>query len=234
MEKRTKTDFIIVHHSATDRDTTAFESIKKYHMEHNGWDNIGYHRVIEGDGRVSSGMPINMVGYHCLYGGFNYKSVAVCLTGNFQNEHPSEAQLESLEKILDEWKTKYGISNTNILGHRETGAATSCPGDNLVSWLEKYRVGETVGECLSLDEDVSTEIEDKYNLKNLSWYSKYWTGHEFIQGTLEYIKKVVSERKELKKELSGLAESGEEYESRIRGLLKEEKVTELKLVGLVN
>ena len=231
MEKRTKTDFVIVHHSATDRDTTTFESIKRWHMEHNGWDNIGYHRVIEGDGSVHSGMPINMVGYHCLYDEFNYKSVAVCLTGNFQDEYPSEAQLESLEEILAEWETKYGISKEGILGHRETGAATSCPGNNLVSWLENYRGEKTYME---LDSDVSTEIEDKYGLKNLSWYSKYWTGHEFIQGALEYIEKLSGERKSLKKELSKCLESGVEYEKRIKALLEDKEPLEANLGACVD
>ena len=141
MQRRRKTEYIIVHHSATPRDKTTFEAIKKWHTVHNGWDSVGYHRVIEGDGSVHKGMPENMVGYHCRHGGFNFKSVAVCLTGNFctGQETPSKAQLESLEKTLKEWQEKYNIPKERILGHRETGASTACPGIGLIEWLRNYR-----------------------------------------------------------------------------------------------
>jgi len=231
MEKRDVTDFVIVHHSATARDTTTTESIKKYHIDHNGWDNIGYHKVIEGDGSIHTGMPINMVGYHCLYGDLNYKSVGICLTGNFQEERPSGAQLKSLEEVLKEWEEKYDIPRDKILGHKKTGAATSCPGDNLVSWLEKYRAGGTVGEYLALDEDISAEIEEKYNLKELNWYSKYWTGHEFIREALEYAKKLEENVESLEKDLSGYSESDEEYAKRIEVLLQDKEGLKVELVA---
>ena len=142
MTKRTKTEFIIVHHSATGLSTT-FESIKNWHINHNGWDSIGYHRVITSDGKIHNGMPLGNVGYHCKYGGYNFKSVGVCLTGNFctGQDTPTSAQLRSLASVLGNWISKYNIPMENIIGHRKTGAATACPGIGLVNWLKEYRSG---------------------------------------------------------------------------------------------
>ena len=168
MQKRNRTDHIIIHHSATARDTTRFESIKRYHIQTLGWDNIGYHCVIEGDGSIRRGMPENMVGYHCKYGGYNFKAVGVCLTGNFcrDQESPSDAQLRSLGKVLGEWRSKYNVPKSKISGHRETGAATACPGRNLLSWLENYRRG---GDDALTDKDkkwIRNKMEGKLDKDN--------------------------------------------------------------------
>jgi len=46
-EKANYPEFIIVHHSATARDTTQFETIKNNHIGY-GWGDIGYHKWIAG------------------------------------------------------------------------------------------------------------------------------------------------------------------------------------------
>ena len=140
MTKRKGTNWIIVHHSATSRDTTTFEAIKKWHIENNKWDNIGYHWVIEGDGSVHEGMPEEMVGYHCRADGMNLKSIGICLTGNFMTDSLSSKQLLSLRGKLDELRSRYALPRERVIGHREvSGAATSCPGSKLAFWLSTYR-----------------------------------------------------------------------------------------------
>jgi len=38
--------------------------------------------------------------------------------------------------------------------------------------------------AMILEEDVPTEIEDKYSLKANAWYNKHWTGDEFIKNLI--------------------------------------------------
>ena len=67
---------IILHCSATpeDRDVKA-ETIKKWHTD-KGWSDVGYHYIIELDGRLKTGRPIERIGAHCK--GHNNDSLGVC------------------------------------------------------------------------------------------------------------------------------------------------------------
>jgi N-acetylmuramoyl-L-alanine amidase len=135
----TKVKNLIVHHSATARDTTTFSAVKRYHMSL-GWGDIGYHYFITGDGIIWPGRPESVMGAHCITGSMNYKSLGICLTGNFMKEEPSEAQKVSLTRILDNLIARYGLSKKDVYGHREVkGAPTACPGDNLIKCLIEYR-----------------------------------------------------------------------------------------------
>jgi hypothetical protein len=132
--------YLIVHHTATPRDSTTFEAVKRYHMQELGWEDIGYHFFITGDGSLNLGRPVNYVGSHCSAGSMNFKSLGICLAGNFEIEQPSTGQLKALEGILGELRIKYQVPIDNILGHCEApGAQTLCPGKNLLDWLKKYR-----------------------------------------------------------------------------------------------
>ena len=74
---------IIVHCSASDlalHDDPAV--IKDWHVNGNGWKDIGYHYVITKDGSVHQGRPLKEVGAHCE--GENLFSVGICLTGEHE------------------------------------------------------------------------------------------------------------------------------------------------------
>lgn len=132
--------YITVHQTATPRATTTFETIKKYHMNL-GWGNIAYHYFIERDGRLRKGRNERTAGTHTRASGMNFKSLGVCVAGNFNEEEPTEAQLKSLTQILKSLAAKYNLPKERILGHREVeGAVTECPGDNLLKWIEEYRL----------------------------------------------------------------------------------------------
>ncbi len=131
--------YLIVHQSATSRDKTTFQAVKRYHIGL-GWGNIAYHYFIEANGRIRKGRNERTVGTHTKADGMNFKSLGICLAGNFDKEEPTELQLKSLEKILKNLAAKYNIPKENILGHLEvSGAVTQCPGKNLLKWLQNYR-----------------------------------------------------------------------------------------------
>jgi len=137
-----KPKYIIIHHTATDRDHTTFEAVKKYHIS-KGYGNIGYHFLITADG-VLHGYPEargqDIVGAHCRADGMNYKSIGICLTGNFEKQQPIEKQLSTLRNLVDQLKKEWNIPTENVLGHKEVkGAKTVCPGTHLTTFIKTIR-----------------------------------------------------------------------------------------------
>lgn len=114
-------DKIILHHSATDGGT--FESIRRYHMEHNGWRDIGYHYLITKDGVLHKGREENATGAHTK--GENTKSIGICLVGHFDHYEPNREQLETLYKLLEDIFKRYG--KMPIYPHSKFAPKT-CPG----------------------------------------------------------------------------------------------------------
>jgi len=137
-------EFIIVHHSATPRDNTRFETIKRSHIGF-GWDDIGYHKWIagelDGDGVLILGRKDNVIGAHCDSNKMNYRSLGVVLCGNFHNsETPTSAQLTTLQKALDDLRLERSIPKERVLGHGEVPeSATDCPGNALLPYVQRYR-----------------------------------------------------------------------------------------------
>jgi len=116
---------IILHHSATTTGTP--EGFAKYHVETNGWGGIGYHFVIQKDGTIYQTNNDTTLSYHCK--GYNQISLGICLVGDFDKQQPTEAQHTSLKELLVYLLKKYGLSTSDIIGHRETPAAhKTCPG----------------------------------------------------------------------------------------------------------
>jgi hypothetical protein len=139
--KPEKIKYLIVHHTATSRDTTTFVTVKNYHIKTQGWEDIGYHYFINGAGQLQAGRDEKWVGAHAKTypDSMNYRSLGVALTGNFENEQPSQAQIDTLTSILDKLRIKYSIPRVNVLGHKEIPHSTACPGKNLLPFLKHYR-----------------------------------------------------------------------------------------------
>lgn len=141
-------EFIIVHHTATAKDDTKFITIKNAHIGY-GWEDIGYHKWVsgdlDGDGILIPGRPENKVGAHTDSNKMNYRSIGAVVCGDFHstglNETPTAAQLATLQKLLDDLRKQRGIPKERVLGHTEVpGAATDCPGSNLLPFIVNYRL----------------------------------------------------------------------------------------------
>ncbi|QLG69742.1 MAG: N-acetylmuramoyl-L-alanine amidase [Candidatus Woesebacteria bacterium] len=147
-DKANYPEFIIVHHSATPRDSTKFITIKNAHISY-GWGDIGYHKwvsgLLDGDGILIQGRPENWIGAHTNSNKQNYRSIGVCVCGDFHstagNEIPTAAQLATLQQLLDTIRKQRNTPKERVLGHTEVpGAATNCPGDNLLPYIQNYRL----------------------------------------------------------------------------------------------
>lgn len=123
-----KIEEIIVHCADTPegRDVRA-EEIRRWHMKERGWSDIGYHYVVDIDGTVEAGRPVEIVGAHCS--GHNANSIGICYIGGADaNMRPkdtrTEAQKQSIIILLKYLKSKW--PNAKIYGHRDF-SAKPCP-----------------------------------------------------------------------------------------------------------
>lgn len=119
---------IIVHCSFTkaSQDFTA-DDIRRWHVEDNGWSDIGYHAVICRDGTTQDGRPEEIAGAHAR--GYNADSIGVCLVGG-KGFDGSEAfnftfnQLDELRSYIQRKCQQYGI--TEVVGHNQV-SSKACP-----------------------------------------------------------------------------------------------------------
>ena len=65
----------------------------------------------------------------CKANGMNESGIGIALVGNFTQDCPTPAQLDSLAYLLQTLCTYYKIPACNVKGHRDVdGANTQCPG----------------------------------------------------------------------------------------------------------
>ena len=76
--------------------------IEVYHVQGNGWNDIGYNFLVDRFGTVyegrAGGITRNVIGAHAE--GFNSGTVGVALIGNFTNAKPPQAMQDALVKLL--------------------------------------------------------------------------------------------------------------------------------------
>ncbi|MEL6391392.1 MAG: N-acetylmuramoyl-L-alanine amidase [Bacteroidota bacterium] len=153
-----------VHHSAgtnTSSDWAAVvRAIWNFHVNTNGWDDIGYNYLIDPEGVIYVGRGEDVRGAH--FCGNNTGTMGTCLLGTFTNQAPTEAALASLSQLLA-WKLTdndidpqlssfHAASNAvlpHIVPHRD-GCATSCPGDSFAPLFDelRQRVADTIASCM--------------------------------------------------------------------------------------
>lgn len=142
MIPRKSTDTIVIHCSQT----TAAQNIdateiRSWHVEENGWSDIGYHVVIRRDGTIDRGRPIHLVGAHTE--GHNATSIGVCLVGGCDARGREEnnftpEQWATLLRVVRTLMIVYPI--TVVKGHREfKGVKKYCPSFDVAAWLKQNK-----------------------------------------------------------------------------------------------
>ena len=152
MAKRTETTHLVVHCSATppSMDIGAYE-IDRMHRAR-GFFKIGYHAVIKRDGTIEYGRDWDEKGAHAVEGGFNHKSVGVCLVGgiseNPQKHRPgypwngsdaednfTQEQRTALREVIGMVYAKYG--RIPVIGHRDIPKVTkACPSFSVKKFMQ--------------------------------------------------------------------------------------------------
>jgi N-acetylmuramoyl-L-alanine amidase len=132
---------ITLHHTADARAVgstyaAVAERMKAYqtgHQQTNKWADIGYHYVIDRQGRIWEGRELNWKGAHAGNGQANENNVGIALIGNFENADPPAAQRDATEELVGWLAREYGIPSSKIYGHAEVEKmygipGTCCPG----------------------------------------------------------------------------------------------------------
>ncbi|HWB71080.1 MAG TPA: cell wall-binding repeat-containing protein, partial [Egibacteraceae bacterium] len=158
----------ILHHTAgsngygPEDGPAVVRGIYRYHVESNGWNDIGYNLLVDRYGTVyegrAGGVEAAVVGAHA--GGFNTGSFGVAVIGEFGSGAPPPAAVDALARLLA-WKydvhhvdvdatvdyvsagsDRYPAGTTvrlaTMSGHRDT-KHTSCPGAALYELLPRLR-----------------------------------------------------------------------------------------------
>ncbi|MDD2867707.1 N-acetylmuramoyl-L-alanine amidase [Neomegalonema sp.] len=115
------------------------EEIRRWHVELNGWRDIGYHWLVGRDGSVLPGRPETQIGAHVR--GRNSGTLGICLIGGHGSaasdrfaDHYLPAQGAALDRLLREISARTPIAR--VSGHNEY-AAKACPGFDIRRWLER-------------------------------------------------------------------------------------------------
>ena len=124
-----KLEKIILHCSATPkgRDVST-ETIRKWHVEGNGWSDIGYHFVIRLDGTLEIGRPLERIGAHVK--GHNRGSIGVCYIGgtNAGTKKPEDTmnhtQEQTFRNLVVSLRASWG--DLSLHGHNEF-SSKACP-----------------------------------------------------------------------------------------------------------
>ena len=156
--------FSIVHHTAGRNDYSRSEAaaivkgIQLYHVQGNGWNDIGYNFLVDRFGTVYEGrfggIDQDVVGAHAQ--GFNTGSVGIALIGTYGSTQPSKAAQDAIVRLVawrldlahvdptsfltfisggsERYASGIPVVLSAISGHRDTGF-TECPGDALYSKL---------------------------------------------------------------------------------------------------
>lgn len=133
-EKRWR--YIVIHHTASEIGN--LEYYKKLHQEERGWDDIGYHFLINngtyntvpGQIEESDLWKKRKSGYSTKNWLVNTFGISIVIVGNLENHPPLPQQYESVISLIHRLSTEYNIPANRIFGHREI-QNTKCPGKYL-------------------------------------------------------------------------------------------------------
>lgn len=122
-------NYIIIHCSATKAGQNFHaKDIDKWHRER-GFNEIGYHKVIDLDGTVENGRSLSKIGAHCA--GHNSDSIGICYIGGLDAKgNPCDTRTEeqkiALKATIEYFKSRF--PNAKIVGHRDMpNVHKACP-----------------------------------------------------------------------------------------------------------
>ena len=135
---------IILHCTATRPDflegaSTAarLAEVRRWHVEGNGWSDVGYHVLVDRDGTVLAGRPIETTGAHVR--GHNTGTIGISLFGGHGAaetdrfaDHFTAEQDQSLRRLIADLQQRFGP--LPVSGHNDY-AAKACPGFSVAEWL---------------------------------------------------------------------------------------------------
>ena len=139
---------LIIHTTATPKGWMQGKSVADKVKEITRWHKlrkfrtIGYHRIIDRDGKIGMGRPYAEQGAHVK--GHNAHSIGVSLVGGKGgkrndkfSDHYTEAQRETLNRLIADVRSDFG-KGIKISGHNEY-SSKACPCFNVPEYLDEMK-----------------------------------------------------------------------------------------------
>lgn len=161
-------DYVVIHTAAAATESghalyQPIEEIDRYHREHNGWDRIGYHWYVDGDGEGFRGRQDADEGAHVKT--FNARTLGLCVAGHGDLAPFTPAQTAEVVRTCVEWCELYGLDPSRVVGHRECdelpayrgGPAIrkTCPGTLVNMNAIRAAVQAALGPSVDLGEEIA-------------------------------------------------------------------------------
>lgn len=179
----TEVTHLIVHHSAGTNTSSNWPgvvaSIFDFHVNTNGWQDVGYNWLIDPEGNIYEGRGggDNVKGAHMC--GYNNNTLGVCIIGTYTNVNPSQTSIAALKELLA-WKScqkkinptgsnsiaSYSGYMKNISGHRDGCSPnyTECPGNMIYAILDSIR--NSTDNIINSECSPSIAKEEQFNCNN--------------------------------------------------------------------
>lgn len=144
---------ITLHHGgvpfARDRDVGQYlRDLQAWSRREKKWVDVPYHYVIDLDGGVYEGRPIEYAGdTNTEYDPAGHALIEV--VGNYEDIEPGAAQLRAVVDTMAMLAAKYRVPVAEIRGHRDYSRQTECPGKNLYRYLQSGYFREQVAARLT-------------------------------------------------------------------------------------
>ncbi|CAH0713731.1 unnamed protein product, partial [Brenthis ino] len=135
--------YVVIHHSHSPpacydapHCKRAMRSMQNFHMDDRGWNDIGYHFAVGGDGVAYEGRGWGVLGAHSLH--FNNVSIGICLIGDWTNSVPPLQQLKTAQALIASGvELGFVKPEYKLVGHRQV-RDTECPGDALYKEIQSW------------------------------------------------------------------------------------------------
>ncbi|HRW74545.1 MAG: N-acetylmuramoyl-L-alanine amidase [Lewinellaceae bacterium] len=154
---------LIIHHSAGSNSSSDWaavvRSIWNFHVNVNGWSDIGYNWLVDPAGKVYIGRGDDILGAH--FCGKNSNTLGTCVMGDFTTVQPTPTAIaalselyawkaceEEIDPLESSWHPASGAVIPNVSGHRQS-CQTSCPGDAFFPMLQQVReqIAGVIASC---------------------------------------------------------------------------------------
>jgi hypothetical protein len=111
------------------------DEIRKWHVDQNGWDDIGYHSVVRRNGVLEQGRNIAIPGAHVR--GHNSDSIGIALVGGVDELGNPDCnytrdQWSMLEADVAMFQRHSGP--VEVFGHRDFTSEKECPCFDARAW----------------------------------------------------------------------------------------------------
>lgn len=113
------------------------DEVRRWHLDR-GWSDVGYHYLIDRNGQIVEGRPVERAGAHVK--NHNANSIGISLFGGHGSsasdsfdDHFTKDQEQSLKRLIADLRDRFPDIN-KVTGHNQY-SVKSCPGFPVPDWL---------------------------------------------------------------------------------------------------